>query len=267
MHTVAEGHEQDVAALAVQPDLAQRRACLGRGWRHVGRGPLAIAVREKIAAVVARDGLEEDAHAAILLGQGEAGAQQARSLSRMARDGDDEPGDVPQDRDRVVVVEVTAEATLVRESGDPDDHSVAVLTVGEEAQGGGLAAKLVLGVVQVREVLDLGHGHVPRQRRPERDPEDGLLIEQGVEDPVAAEALPQCAGDSVHPALDRNVLAEDQGLGVGGHQVHEGGVDGLGEGHPWPGLGQAAVPCLGAVLGGQDGRCECSPGWGGRAGP
>ena len=88
-----------------------------------------------------------------------AAARQVRSIAAAssARDGTaiDQAGDVTQHGDRVVVVEVPAEPFLVAEPGDPHDHRVAVLAVGEERQRGRLAAQLVFGVVQVGEVLDL----------------------------------------------------------------------------------------------------------------
>ena len=95
--------------------------------------------------------------------------------------GDHEAGDVAQHRHRVVVVEVTAEALLVGEPGDAHDHRVAVRTVREERQARRLAAQLVLGVVQVGEVLDLGDRQQPAHPGAEREPEDRLLVEQGVE--------------------------------------------------------------------------------------
>ena len=49
-----------------------------------------------------------------------------------------------------------------------------------------LAAQLVLGVVQVGEVLDLRDRHQPGHAGAERQPEDRLLVEQRVEDPPAA---------------------------------------------------------------------------------
>ena len=147
------------------------------------------------------------------------------------------PGMSRRTATRVVVVEVTAEPALVGEAGDPDHHAVLVLPVGEEPQGRGLAAQLVLGVVQVGQVLDLGDGHEAGERRPERHTQDGLLVEQGVEHPATAEPLPQTAGDAVDPALDRDVLAEDQRLGMGGHQVRESGVDRLRQRHRGPVLG------------------------------
>ena len=118
---------------------------------------------------------------------------------------------------------------------------------------GGLAAELVLGVVEVGEVLDLRDRHEAGQRRAERRAEDGLLVEQGVEHPEAAEPLPQPARHAVDAALDRDVLAEQQRRGLRVHQVGEGGVDGLRQRHGWPVLGQSAAPEAGALLGGASG--------------
>ena len=86
---------------------------------------------------------------------------------------------------RVVVVEVAAEALLVAVAGDAHDERVGVLPVGEERQAGRLAAQLVLGVVQVGEVLDLGDRHEPGHPGAERQAEDRLLVEQRVEHPPA----------------------------------------------------------------------------------
>ena len=60
-----------------------------------------------------------------------AAATQVRSIGGgvvgPGRRGDDQAGDVAQHRDRVVVVEVAAEALLVAVAGDAHDHRVAVL--------------------------------------------------------------------------------------------------------------------------------------------
>ena len=55
--------------------------------------------------------------------------------------------------------------------------------------------------------------------RAERQPEDGLLVEQRVEDPSGAEAPRQAAGHPVDPALHADVLAEDDHPGVGLEEV------------------------------------------------
>ena len=96
---------------------------------------------------------------------------------------DHEPRDVAQDAERVVVVEVTPEALLVAVALDPHHHPVAVRASREELQRRRLAAQLVLGVVEVREVLDLGDRDEARDGGPEREPEDRRLVEQRVEDP------------------------------------------------------------------------------------
>ena len=64
---------------------------------------------------------------------GQAGAQHGRGVVRPGRAGDDQARDVTQAGQRVVVVEVPAEAPLVGEPGDAQHHRVAVLALGEEA--------------------------------------------------------------------------------------------------------------------------------------
>ena len=90
--------------------------------------------------------------------------------------------------------------------GDADDEAVGVLAVGEEAQRRRLAAQLVLGVVEVGEVLDLGDRQQSGQRRAEGEAEDGLLVEGRVEDPGGAEGLLQAERHAVHAALGADVL-------------------------------------------------------------
>jgi hypothetical protein len=81
--------------------------------------------------------------------------------SPRAGHGQHQARDVAQRADRVVVVEVAAEALLVAEALDAHDHRVRELALGEEGERAGLAAQLVERVVEVGEVLDLGSGTKP----------------------------------------------------------------------------------------------------------
>ena len=114
-------------------------------------------------------------------------SEHRRGVVRPRGRGDHEARDVAQDAERVVVVEVAAEALLVAVALDPHDHPVAVRALGEELERGRLAAELVLGVVEVGEVLDLGDRDEAGDRRAEREPEDRRLVEQRVEDARGAE--------------------------------------------------------------------------------
>ena len=53
-------------------------------------------------------------------------------------------------------MKMSSEAPLIGKPGNPDNHRIVVAAVGKEGQRGGLAAHLVFGVVQVREILNLG---------------------------------------------------------------------------------------------------------------
>ena len=182
--------------------------------------------------MVQGDGLDDHADRAVDGGGREARAQDGGRVARVRRAGDDEPGDVTEHREPVVVVEVAAEALLIGQPRHPDDERIAVRAAGEELQGGRLAAQLVLGVVQVREVLDLGHGQQAGDAGAEREPEDGLLVEEGVDDPGSAEPALQSARDAVDAALAAHVLAEQQEAGLDGGDVGEGPVDRLRQGQP-----------------------------------
>ena len=114
-----------------------------------------VAGLVQIGRVVQRDRFEEDADAAVDGGRGDAGPQHRGRVVGPGRRRDDEAGDVAEHGDGVVVVEVAAEALLVAVAGDAHDERVAVLALGEELQRRRLAPQLVLGVVQVGQVLDL----------------------------------------------------------------------------------------------------------------
>ena len=114
--------------------------------------------------------------------------------------------DVAQHADRVVVVEVAAEALVEASAAIRTTIPLAYWPAREEAQRRRLAAQLVLGVVEVGEVLDLRDGQQPGQGGAERQPEDRLLVEQGVEDACRPEALLQPERHAVDAALDPDVL-------------------------------------------------------------
>ena len=132
---------------------------------------------------------------------------------------------VAQHREAVVVVEVSAEALLVAEAGDAHDHRVRELAAREERERRRLAAELILGVVQVREELDLGDGQEPDLAGADGHAEDRLLVEQRVEDASRAERLPEPHRHAVHAALLGDVLPEHEHLGVLPHQIGERGAD------------------------------------------
>ena len=125
--------------------------------------PALVAGGVQIPRVVERDRLQEHRDRAVGRGGGDAGAQQRGGVVTAARAGHHQSGDVAQHTDRVVVVEVPAESLLVRQSRDPHHQRVPVAALGEEGQRGGLAAELVLGVVQVGQVLDLRDRQQPGQ--------------------------------------------------------------------------------------------------------
>src|SRR5260370_38294249 len=114
-----------------------------------------------------------------------------------------------------------AEPLLIGVGGDPQHHRVAVLPLGEERQRGGLAPELVKRAVQVGQILDLRYRQQAGKARAEREPDDGLLVEQGVEDAPGTEPRVQPAGDAVPTALARYLLAAYQHAGRGGEAVGE----------------------------------------------
>jgi hypothetical protein len=124
-------------------------------------------------------------------------------------------------------VEVAAEPLLVAVAGDTHDHPVAVAALGEERECRGLAPQLVLGVVQVREVLDLRERQEAAEGCAQREPENRGLVEQRVEHARRTEALVQATGDAVDAALGGDVLAEQERVRVPLERVRQRGVDRL----------------------------------------
>ena len=191
------------------------------------RRPCLVSLLDGVARVVQRDRLEEDADAPVHERRLGARHEHRGGIVGPRRRGDDDAGDVPQHADRVVVVEMPSEAPLVAVASDPDHHPVPVRALGEELERRRLAAKLVLGVVEVREVLDLGDREESADRRTEREAEDRGLVEQRVEDPPRAESRMQPARHAVDPALDCDVLAEHESVRVPLEHRGEPGVDRL----------------------------------------
>ena len=120
---------------------------------------------------------------------------------------------------------MAAEALLVAQARDAHHHGVAVLAVREELQASRLAAELVFGIVEVGEVLDLRHREQAGKAGAEAEPQDRLLVEQGVEDPADSEPPGQSPRHPVDASFAADVLAEDQQLRVGGQRIGETAVD------------------------------------------
>src|SRR5690606_12190043 len=102
------------------------------------------------------------------------------------------------------------ESLLVREPRDAHDHRVLIGASGEKRQRRRLSAELVLGVVQVGEILDLGDWQEPELARPEREAQDRLFVEERVEDTKGAEAVVEPLRHAIDAALLGHVLAEDE---------------------------------------------------------
>ena len=191
--------------------------------------PGSVAVGVEITGVVQRDRLEVHAHRAVDLRRRDAGAQHRGGVVGARRAGHDETGNVTKNGDTVVVVKVPAEAALVAKPLNSHDHAVAIRALREETERRSLAAQLILGVVEVREVLDLGDRNDAGDGRAEGQPEDRGLVEERVEDALRPEPRLQAARDPVHATLRSDVLAEDERLRVGVEHIGQRGVDRLGE--------------------------------------
>ena len=124
---------------------------------------------------------------------------------------------------RVVVVEVPAEARAgSRSPGSGSTIPLRYAPCEKNCSVGRLAAQLVLGVVQVGEVLDLRDRHEAAERR-RRARARGSRSRRAAcrrREPAPNRAW-QPARDAVDTALHRDVLAEDERLGVRVEHVRE----------------------------------------------
>jgi hypothetical protein len=223
---VAERDDREIATLAVGAGPAQGHV---RVRPRIRRQPATVAVVVQVAGVVQRDRLQEHAHRAVDGSRGHAGPQHRGGVIGPRRAGEDQAGDVAQRPDRIVVVEVAAEALLVRQPGHPHHHRVAELTGREELLGGSLAPDLIRGVVQIGQVLDLRHREQAGQPAAKGQPEDRLLVEQGVEDPGGPEPALQPLGHAVDAALAPHVLPEHAHAGFRVQKFGQRQVDRLGQ--------------------------------------
>src|SRR3546814_3069194 len=115
---------------------------------------------------------------------------------------------------------MAAEALLVTEPRDADDHRVGILPVREEAERRRLAADLVLGIVDIGEELDLRHRQETVVRHADGEAQYGLFVQQGVDDAGRAEALVELGGNVVDAALRPDILARDDDLRVRRSEEH-----------------------------------------------
>jgi hypothetical protein len=108
--SVAEGQDRKILAVAMLADLAERNP-LGRiGIVHQ---PTAVAGFVQIAYGIKRDRLKEHYQPLLFARQPHAFAQHHRGVGAIGWAGQYKPRYVTQDCDRIVVVEMAAEALLV----------------------------------------------------------------------------------------------------------------------------------------------------------
>src|SRR3546814_18926762 len=113
---------------------------------------------------------------------------------------------------------MAAEALLVTEPRDADDHRVGILPVREEAERRRLAADLVLGIVDIGEELDLRPRQETVVRNADGEAQYGLFVQQGVDDAGRSAALVDLGGNVVNAALRPELLARYDQLRGACHQ-------------------------------------------------
>ena len=130
--------------------------------------------------------------------------------------GDDQSRNVAQDTESVVVMEVATKSLLVGVASDTHHHRIAVRALREELQCRRFASQLVLGVVEVGQILDLCDGQHPQLAGADGDAHDGLFIEQRIEHAAALGTSAEIAGDAVDSTLVGNIFAEEPDFGDNG---------------------------------------------------
>ena len=193
--------------------------------RRIKRHPFTILVGMEIAHGIERDRLEKHDHPLLLARQPHAFAQHARRVRTVRRTGDDQPWNVAQHGNGIVVVEMTAEAFLITEPGDAHDHRIGVLPVREKRQGRRFAAQLIFRIVQIGQELNLRDRHETIMAGADGEPENGLLVEQSVDHPVDAKARLQLLRHAIDAALAADILARQQNFRMFQHQIGQCPID------------------------------------------
>mmetsp|Transcript_22394 Transcript_22394/g.35956 ORF Transcript_22394/g.35956 Transcript_22394/m.35956 type:complete len:437 (-) Transcript_22394:1972-3282(-) len=223
---IAKGHDGDISTRAVNADSALRDQLIQRG---IGPHPGPIA-RRHIAHRIKRNGFNKDADPVLLAGQTVAFAQHHGRLCPIGRARNDQPRNVTQHGQRVVIVKMTAKPLLIAKPCDPQNHRVRPLPVRKEGQRRRLPTQLIFGIVQIGEELNFGHGNEPVMGHADGQTQNALLIQQRVDDPPRAKARVQLLGDAINATFAANIFAHDHGFWVGQHQVRHGPVDQAGHG-------------------------------------
>ncbi len=129
---------------------------------------------------------------------------------------------------RIVIVEVPAKALLVRQPGNPHDHRIGELPVRKERKRRRLAPDLVLGIVDIGEELDLRQRQQPVVRRADRQPQDRLLVQQGIDHPRRTEPRMQLLRGSIDPTLRPHILPANNRARILQQHVRQRPADQLG---------------------------------------
>ena len=168
----------------------------------------------EISSHVPSNRFEEDDDALLLSCQAHGLPQHQHGVDAVRRTGDHKARNVAKHCDRVVVVEVATEAALVSEASNADHHGVGELPIRKERQRCCLTAELVLGIVQIREELDLDDWDEPVVRQADAHAKNRLLVEDGVDHPMGAEPLLEPLGHAVHATLGPDIFARKDDLAV-----------------------------------------------------
>ena len=114
---------------------------------------------------------------------------------------------------------------------DADRHGDRHRAPGAGAHAGGMVDELVVGRSEEAVELDLGDGLHAGNGQADGAAHDAGLVERGVDDAVLAVLGLQAVGDAEDAAIEADVLAKKDHIGVGGEGEVEGVVDGTDEGH------------------------------------
>ena len=179
----------------------------------------------QIAHGIERDRLKEGNHALFFARQSHAFAQHPGRVSTIGRDRQNNAGNVAQDGNRVVIVEMPTKALLIAKPCDAQHHWVGELPFGKERQRCCFAANLIFGIVQIGEELDFGHWRKAILTHANRQPEDGLLIQKRVDHAILAKPLLQFLRDTIDAALKADIFAHHHNIRMGEHHIGHGPVD------------------------------------------
>ena len=123
------------------------------------------------------DGFHKYNHTAIHMGFTHRRSQHLCSISTVRRYRKNHPGQIPKDRQRIVIMEMPTETLLIAQSGNTQNHGVGKLTFREKSDCCCFTAQLVFCIMKISQKLDLWDRNKPIMTKSDSKSNDGCFIQ------------------------------------------------------------------------------------------